>query len=96
MPPASRLRALAQLALLQGDIDLTAASRPRRCARLCSLSQFNELDVVSSLPLFLRAHNPVYWAWSLRERRFERFLRAHGPAVHRGFYQPELALIIRK
>jgi 2-polyprenyl-3-methyl-5-hydroxy-6-metoxy-1,4-benzoquinol methylase len=55
------------------------------------------LNVVSALGLYLREHSLAFRAAHfLTYRRFEAFLRAHGPKIHRGFYQPEIALIIRK
>ena len=56
------------------------------------------LNVVSALDLYVREHSPAFrarWQFSA-SRRFEAFLRAHGPQIHRGFYQPDLALIIRR
>lgn len=57
-----------------------------------------DLDVVSSLSLFLREGSLLRTgAWLLSEKRqYERFLRRHGPPIHRGFYQEILDLIIRK
>lgn len=55
------------------------------------------LNVVSALQLYLREHSLAFRAWYfLTFRKFEGFLRAHGPQIHRGFYQPEIALIIRR
>ncbi len=56
------------------------------------------LNVVSALDLYLRERSRVFRArWQLSaSRRFEAFIRAHGPQIHRGFYQPEIALIIRR
>jgi hypothetical protein len=54
--------------------------------------------VVSALDLYVREHSPAFrarWQFST-SRRFEAFLRAHGPQIHRGFYQSDLALIIRR
>jgi 2-polyprenyl-3-methyl-5-hydroxy-6-metoxy-1,4-benzoquinol methylase len=58
----------------------------------------DSLDVVSALDLYLRERSPAFRArWQLSSsRRFEAFLRAHGPQIHRGFYQPDIALIIRR
>lgn len=57
-----------------------------------------ELEVVSALALFLREGNPLRRAaWLCSEgRRYERFLRRHGPPIHRGFFQEILDLVIRK
>ena len=56
------------------------------------------LNVVSALKLYLREQNPAIrasWQFSTH-RKFETFLRAHGPRIHPGFYQPDLELIIRR
>ncbi len=65
-----------------------------------ALGDVKELNVVSSLSLFLREQNPL---WNLGRRlvrspnhRFESFLMEVGPDIHPGFYQPSLDLIIRK
>lgn len=57
-----------------------------------------QLEVVSSLALFLRRGSVLRRAaWLLSERRqYERWLRRHGPPIHRGFYQEILDLVIRK
>jgi 2-polyprenyl-3-methyl-5-hydroxy-6-metoxy-1,4-benzoquinol methylase len=56
------------------------------------------LNVVSSLKLFMREQSLVRRAMSkfATSRKFEEFLRAHGPRIHPGFYQPMLDLIIRR
>jgi 2-polyprenyl-3-methyl-5-hydroxy-6-metoxy-1,4-benzoquinol methylase len=56
------------------------------------------LNVVSALNVYLRDQSlAIRASWELsKPRRFEAFLRAHGPRIHRGFYQPYLDLIIRK
>lgn len=59
-----------------------------------------QLQVVSSLSLFIREQRPL-WKWGRRfmrsaNYRFESFLREVGPDIHPGFYQPSLDLIIRK
>jgi 2-polyprenyl-3-methyl-5-hydroxy-6-metoxy-1,4-benzoquinol methylase len=56
------------------------------------------LDVVSALNLYLREQSLAIRTLSKfsRSRKFEMFLRAHGPRIHPGFYQPVLDLIIRK
>ncbi|MCX5694884.1 MAG: methyltransferase domain-containing protein [Candidatus Omnitrophica bacterium] len=57
-----------------------------------------ELDVVSSLPIFLRNQNFLKKVlWRLKNKRsFESFLVEFGPKIHKGFYQESLDLIIRK
>jgi hypothetical protein len=58
----------------------------------------NTLNVVSSLPIFLRKKNFLRWTlWKLMtESRYESFLVKVGPKIHKGFYQQYLDLIIRK
>jgi 2-polyprenyl-3-methyl-5-hydroxy-6-metoxy-1,4-benzoquinol methylase len=63
-----------------------------------TMKRAEELDVVSSLPIFLRNQNllrKVLWGLTSK-RRFESFLVQSGPKIHRGFYQESLDLIIRK
>jgi len=63
-----------------------------------TMKRAEELDIVSSLPIFLRSQNllgRVLWTLT-NKRRFESFLMKHGPKIHRGFYQGSLDLIIRK
>lgn len=63
-----------------------------------TLKKAEELDVISSLPIYLRKKSPlreIGWRQTL-EYRYESFLVAAGPAIHPGFYQPGLDLIIRK
>ena len=65
-----------------------------------TMKQAQELHVVSSLSLFLRAQQPL-WDWGRRltrsaNYRYEKFLMEVGPSIHPGFYQPSLDLIIRK
>ncbi len=63
-----------------------------------TMKRAEELDVVSSLPIFLRSQTlfgRVFWTLS-NDRRFESFLVRAGPRIHRGFYQGSLDLIIRK
>lgn len=57
-----------------------------------------KLDVVSCLEVFRKSQRMLSrLAWSLSTaRRYESFLKKAGPAIHRGFYQPYLDLIIRK
>lgn len=57
-----------------------------------------KLDIVSCLEVFRKSQRIFSrLAWSLSTaRRYESFLRKAGPAIHRGFYQPYLDLIIRK
>ncbi|MDW7711869.1 MAG: class I SAM-dependent methyltransferase [Deferrisomatales bacterium] len=63
-----------------------------------TMKRAEDLDVVSSLPLFLRNQHILNLAvWSLTgQRRFESDLIRVGPKIHRGFYQGSLDLIIRK
>ena len=65
-----------------------------------ALGDVEELDVVSSLPIWLRQRSPLrirQLAWWLKsEGRFSRMLSAVGPSIHPGFYEPNLELIIRK
>lgn len=63
-----------------------------------SMDKVENLDIVSSLSIFLRKQNILraIW-WRLRnEGQYESLLSTIGPEIHRGFYQPELNLIIRK
>lgn len=63
-----------------------------------TMKRAEELDVVSSMPIFLRTRNlfrKVAWSLTTR-RRFESLLMQCGPKMHRGFYQMDLDLIIRK
>jgi 2-polyprenyl-3-methyl-5-hydroxy-6-metoxy-1,4-benzoquinol methylase len=63
-----------------------------------TMKRAEELDVVSSLPIYLRNKSllrKVLW-WLTNKRRFESFLVQSGPKIHRGFYQEDLYLIIRK
>jgi 2-polyprenyl-3-methyl-5-hydroxy-6-metoxy-1,4-benzoquinol methylase len=56
------------------------------------------LNVVSALNLYMREQSlarRMRWQFST-PRKFEAFLRAHGPRIHPGFYQPDLDLIIRR
>ena len=59
-----------------------------------------ELDVASSLQIFLRNQNllcKVLWLLlNTKAWRFESFLKQVGPKIHRGFYHESLDLIIRK
>jgi hypothetical protein len=57
-----------------------------------------DLDVTSSLALYLRAQEPDranQWLNSIGHQ-YESLLMAIGPKIHPGFYQPQLDLIIRK
>jgi 2-polyprenyl-3-methyl-5-hydroxy-6-metoxy-1,4-benzoquinol methylase len=65
-----------------------------------AIKRVEEMDVVSSLPIYLRKLSPL---WDLGRRlmrshnyRYESFLVDVGPKIHRGFYQSSLDLIIRK
>jgi 2-polyprenyl-3-methyl-5-hydroxy-6-metoxy-1,4-benzoquinol methylase len=59
-----------------------------------------KLDVVSSLPLWLRRSGFLGWRTLKRMRkrkdRYERLVASFRPDLHRGFFQPYLDLIIRK
>ncbi len=63
-----------------------------------TMKRAEELDVVSSLPIFLRSQNLLRKVlWLLKSKnRFESFLAQFGPEIHKGFYQESLDLIIRK
>ena len=63
-----------------------------------TMKRAEELDVLSSLSLYLRNQNLLrkFVLTPNRERRFESFLIQFGPKIHRGFYQRSLDLIIRK
>jgi 2-polyprenyl-3-methyl-5-hydroxy-6-metoxy-1,4-benzoquinol methylase len=63
-----------------------------------ALAPAASLNVVSALNLYLRERSLAIrtrWRFS-RSRKFEKFLCAHGPRIHPGFYQSDLDLIIRK
>ena len=63
-----------------------------------TLKEAEKLEVVSSLPIYLRKKNllsEIAWRQTL-EHRYESFLVTVGPKIHRGFYQPSLDLIIIK
>ena len=63
-----------------------------------TLGKAGDLNVLSSLPLFLRAHSPLLalqWRLSIQSR-YEAILRKVGPKLHRGFYQSNLHLVIQK
>lgn len=63
-----------------------------------TMKNVEELDVVSSLPVFLEARRPLrrLLLASRNDRRYESFLTQVGPRIHRGFYRRSLDLIIRK
>lgn len=65
-----------------------------------ALGDVEKLDVVSSLPIWLRERSPLrvrqLARWLTSEGRFSRMLSAVGPSIHPGFYEPNLELIIRK
>jgi S-adenosylmethionine-dependent methyltransferase len=63
-----------------------------------TMKRAEELDVVSSLPIFLKSRNLLrkILLTPKHERCFESFLMQIGPKIHRGFYQRSLDLIIRK
>lgn len=63
-----------------------------------TMERATDLDIVSSLPIFLRKQSILrraLWAASTASR-YERFLARAGPKIHRGFYQPTVDLIITK
>lgn len=63
-----------------------------------AMQKVEDLDVVSSLPMYLRDRAPL-WAIGRRfmpDHRYESLVAAFGPKIHRGFYQPSLDLIICK
>ena len=63
-----------------------------------TLKKVEELKVISSLELFLRKKN-VLWKVMRRmsaNHKYESVLRKVGPRIHKGFYQPNLNLIIEK
>lgn len=63
-----------------------------------TMKRAEDLDVVSSLPIFLESQNFLrkFLRKMTNKRRFESFLVQFGPKIHRGFYQASLDLIIRK
>jgi 2-polyprenyl-3-methyl-5-hydroxy-6-metoxy-1,4-benzoquinol methylase len=63
-----------------------------------ALGPSKSLNVVSALNLYVRERSlAIRTRWQLSApHRFEAFLRAHGPPIHPGFYQPFLDLIIRR
>jgi 2-polyprenyl-3-methyl-5-hydroxy-6-metoxy-1,4-benzoquinol methylase len=91
--------------LYRGEIDDDSKLDFLRRGRGVSFHEFEltmkrvgELDVVSSLSIFLRSQNlllKVFWTLTY-DSRFESFLVQFGPKIHRGFYQKSLDLIIRK
>jgi 2-polyprenyl-3-methyl-5-hydroxy-6-metoxy-1,4-benzoquinol methylase len=63
-----------------------------------TMDRANKLDVVSSLPIFLRRHcilRDILWRLTT-DSRYVSLLARIGPKVHQGFYQKSLDLIIRK
>lgn len=92
---------------LHSDTSQEAMLRFQREGRGVSFHEFDltmgsteKLEVVSSLPIYLRKQTPL---WEIGRRltgspnyRFECLLRELGPAIHAGFYQSSLDLIIRK
>jgi 2-polyprenyl-3-methyl-5-hydroxy-6-metoxy-1,4-benzoquinol methylase len=63
-----------------------------------AIGESDSLNVVSSLRLFQREHSLAMRTMSQfsASRKFEAFLRANGPHIHPGFYQPMLDLVIRR
>ena len=56
-----------------------------------------KLTVISSLASFHRRRLLPRLNWRLsRQYQFSRFLAACAPAIHHGFFEPRLDLIIRK
>jgi hypothetical protein len=56
------------------------------------------LDVVSSRNSYVRSINVasrLKWLYSV-DRKAAKFLRSQGPAIHEGFYERYLDLIVRK
>lgn len=77
----------------------------RRAGRGVSFHEFDltlgpsqNLDVVSSMPLYFRQRDPaLQLQWRLSgDCKFERFLGRLCPDLHPGFLQPTLYLLIRK
>jgi S-adenosylmethionine-dependent methyltransferase len=62
-----------------------------------SIGRSECMKVVSSLQLYLRRNivRKLRWLFS-PAHQFERFLIKNGPAIHRGFYQENLCLILQK
>jgi len=63
-----------------------------------SMKKVEELEVVSSLPLYIRKRNLILqlaW-WFTLDHRYESVLASVGPKIHKGFYQQFLNLIIKK
>jgi len=63
-----------------------------------ALGPTGSLNVVSALNLYAREKSlAIRTKWLVsKSRRFESFLRSHGPQIHPAFYQPGLDLLIRK
>jgi 2-polyprenyl-3-methyl-5-hydroxy-6-metoxy-1,4-benzoquinol methylase len=65
-----------------------------------AMGEVETLDVVSSLPIWLRERSPLHVRQLARriktDGRFSRMLSTVGPPIHPGFYEPNLELIIRK
>ncbi len=63
-----------------------------------ALANAGDLDVVSSLPIYLRKRDSDRASQWLRSvnHQFESLLMAVGPKIHPGFYQPSLDLILQK
>jgi len=63
-----------------------------------AMDRVEKLDVVNSLPIFMRNQNilrRIQWKLTT-ESRYESFLARITPTVHRGFFQKNLDLIIKK
>ena len=65
-----------------------------------AMGDVEALDVVSSLPIWLRERSPLhvreFARWIKTDGEFSRILSRVGPPIHPGFYEPNLELIIRK
>jgi hypothetical protein len=65
-----------------------------------AMGDVETLDIVSSLPIWLRERSPLHIRRLARpiqsHGKFSRMLSAVGPPIHPGFYEPNLELIIRK
>lgn len=62
------------------------------------ISTSNQLDILSSMGVFIRSKNLVArtkWLVS-SDRKYESFISKLRPDIHRGFFQPSLDLLIRK
>jgi S-adenosylmethionine-dependent methyltransferase len=76
-----------------------------RLTRIGRAGSYHEFELSLGDLSALRVHslnrwkrgNPLQWAkWLAFERRFEKWLRRHGPQIDHAFYEPYLSLAIRK